>query len=184
MRLEEVEASGTEQRGQAEGLSEAAADHRQLAEKLRELQDQLDRIEATLTSSDIVQAQSELRQSQEVVEVERNRLEEQRRELLRENLELTARCEQALEKANKALQTNDSLFRQVAIGVGAEAVKILFGAVGQLAANKPDLGEKWVDSRVHMGQAVEAANRHVERLEKAKEELLETRKLLEVERDD
>jgi flagellin-specific chaperone FliS len=175
MDLEHLEAEEHQQRGQAEGLDEAARSHRRAAEQLYALQEQLTRLEQSMTSSDLQAAQVELRRSQELVETERQRLDEERTKLIRENLELTARCEKALEKARPT--QNVSWLKAMGKGLGAEALKIGAGVVTELALGRPRAADSWIDTR--MGLAQEALTRHVTRLEKAQAHLIETRKLLE-----
>lgn len=176
MRLEEIGAARKDQHNQAEGMALSAEEHRQHVETLQALREQLGRLEQELTSSDIEQAQAELEHSQTAVETERNRLEAQKRALIRENLKLTARCDTALEKAKEGLKAGGfvkEFGRYVAIGT----VKFGLGVVTGLVTGKTDVADNWVDKR--LGRVIEATQKHVDQLEKTREQLLETRKLLE-----
>ena len=177
MRLEEIERRGEGQREQSQILHEIAEEHQRQVEQFRALHEQLGRISQELTSTDLEQAQQELTRSEELVAKEEERLKEQRRALLKENLELTARVDSALEKAKKSLDKNwlleglKSEAKRMGIGLLQESFK-LFSDVGLIP--EPG-GSSGASDRV-----VEVTKRYVSRLEKAKEQLLQARQLLDV----
>lgn len=176
IKLEEMESQGEGQANQAKALGEAAEDHRQQAEQLQGLQEQLERIE--LVSSDLEEAQAELGRYREHIASEQEQLDQKRRALIQENLELMERCEKALEKS-LASMGGSRLLQSIGRGLAVEALKISAGIITGIASGNPHRAEKAIDTRINA--ATEATTRHVKRLEKTKEQLLETRKLLDKE---
>lgn len=176
IKLEEMERQGEGQTNQAKALGEAAEDHRQQAEQLRGLQERLERME--VISSDLEEAQTELGHYQEHIASEQELLDQKRRALIQENLELMERCEQALEKS-LASMGGSRLLQSIGRGIAVEALKIGAGIITGIASGNAHMADKAIDTRINA--ATEATTRHVKRLEKTKEQLLETRKLLDKE---